>query len=308
MTDSLRSSALAEVTSGQFDPELEEQVRFVRPLWLPGVEIMHARSCRLWKVWHETYTLCLIHGFSDTCVDGVSRWRYRGSQHASSAGQVMLMQPGEAHVTEHIEHRVGHFDVFMIDVQRVDEMAGELGLRTPVHLSVAASRDPDVCGALARLTRAVRQLDPLACQQRLVDALVTVLRCCGERTAGAPPAMSSFQVRRACEYIRACYASGFSLDDLAAACGASKSSICHTLPRQLGVTPGELRSLVRVHHAKEMLARGCPPSEVAALIGFADQPQLTRHFKRYWGVTPARYARMTRQAVSAIRPAAVAAG
>jgi AraC-like DNA-binding protein len=39
-----------------------------------------------------------------------------------------------------------------------------------------------------------------------------------------------------------------------------------------------------------MLARGDAAARVAAQCGFADQPHLTRTFKRAVGVTPARFA------------------
>jgi AraC-like DNA-binding protein len=52
---------------------------------------------------------------------------------------------------------------------------------------------------------------------------------------------------------------------------------------------------MRASRAKDLLARGVTPNEVAADTGFADQAQLTRHLKQWWGVTPARYARMVGQ-------------
>jgi AraC-like DNA-binding protein len=56
----------------------------------------------------------------------------------------------------------------------------------------------------------------------------------------------------------------------------------------------ELQTLIRVRRAKELLALGETAANVASRAGFADQAQLTRHFKRFWSVTPARYARMVR--------------
>jgi AraC-like DNA-binding protein len=94
------------------------------------------------------------------------------------------------------------------------------------------------------------------------------------------------------DFVEAHYAHSFNLDRLAHACHISKSSICHGLPRWLGVTPHELQMLVRVRRAKELLALCMTASNVASRTGFADQAQLTRHFKRLWGVTPGRYARM----------------
>jgi AraC-like DNA-binding protein len=48
---------------------------------------------------------------------------------------------------------------------------------------------------------------------------------------------------------------------------------------------------LRIARARALLAGGASPAAVAADCGFADQPHLTRTFKRVVGVTPARYAR-----------------
>ncbi len=60
---------------------------------------------------------------------------------------------------------------------------------------------------------------------------------------------------------------------------------------QTGVTPHAFQTNLRVEAARRMLAAGVPPAEVAAGCGFADQPHLTRVFKRAVGVSPGRYAR-----------------
>jgi AraC-like DNA-binding protein len=46
---------------------------------------------------------------------------------------------------------------------------------------------------------------------------------------------------------------------------------------------------LRIQRAKELLADGVRASAVAARVGLYDQSQLTRHFRRIVGTTPARY-------------------
>ncbi|MEN3302730.1 AraC family transcriptional regulator [Pseudonocardia sp.] len=46
----------------------------------------------------------------------------------------------------------------------------------------------------------------------------------------------------------------------------------------------------RVDPARRLLLAGTRPADVAPLVGFSDQPHLTRHFTRMPGATPARYA------------------
>jgi AraC-like DNA-binding protein len=58
---------------------------------------------------------------------------------------------------------------------------------------------------------------------------------------------------------------------------------------------------LRLFRAKQQLASGERPAEVAAAVGLVDQAHLTRRFARMYGVTPARY-----QAQLRTRPASQA--
>jgi AraC-like DNA-binding protein len=79
------------------------------------------------------------------------------------------------------------------------------------------------------------------------------------------------------------------LDDLADHAGLDKFHLCRTFRAQIGMPPHAYLTHLRVARAKELLLRGVRASEVAPLVGFYDQAQLTRHFRRLVGTTPARY-------------------
>jgi AraC-like DNA-binding protein len=59
---------------------------------------------------------------------------------------------------------------------------------------------------------------------------------------------------------------------------------------QTGLTPHAFQTNVRIARARAMLSGGEPIARVAAACGFADQPHLTRTFRRAVGVTPGRFA------------------
>jgi AraC-like DNA-binding protein len=61
--------------------------------------------------------------------------------------------------------------------------------------------------------------------------------------------------------------------------------------REFGIAPHQYLLSRRLDHARGLLLDGMPPSLVAAVTGFYDQPHLTRHFKRFLGISPGRYAR-----------------
>ena len=59
----------------------------------------------------------------------------------------------------------------------------------------------------------------------------------------------------------------------------------------LGMTPKRFAQIQRSCRAVDLLARGVPPAAVAAELGYADQPHLTRSLKIIMGRTPGELAR-----------------
>jgi AraC-like DNA-binding protein len=75
--------------------------------------------------------------------------------------------------------------------------------------------------------------------------------------------------------------------------GLSRFELVRRFGAQIGLTPHAYQTNLRVARARALLAAGIPPAAVAAECGFADQPHLTRTFRRAVGVTPGRYAAAT---------------
>ena len=101
-------------------------------------------------------------------------------------------------------------------------------------------------------------------------------------------------VRRAVEYIRARRCESVTLDALAAHAEVDKFHLCRAFRARIGMPPHAYLTHLRIARAKALLLRGVRASDVAPLVGFYDQAQLTRHFRRLVGTTPARYASSTR--------------
>jgi len=106
-------------------------------------------------------------------------------------------------------------------------------------------------------------------------------------SVAAPP--TPHPIRRALELLRARFAEPVTLDELAAEVGLDKFHLCHAFRAQLGIPPYAYVIQLRIARAKALLAAGAKPSDVAGQVGFYDQSQLSRHFRRIVGVTPGRY-------------------
>jgi AraC-like DNA-binding protein len=107
---------------------------------------------------------------------------------------------------------------------------------------------------------------------------------------GRDPARRRDRARpRATEYLREHLADAVPLDDLAVHAGLDKYHLCRAFRVQIGLPPRACLTGLRIARAKELLRRGVRASEVAPRVGIYDQAQLTRHFRRPVGTTPARY-------------------
>jgi AraC-like DNA-binding protein len=98
-------------------------------------------------------------------------------------------------------------------------------------------------------------------------------------------------VRRARAHLAERWGERVALIDLAAVAGLSRFELVRQFRAHTGLTPHAFQLDLRIARARGLLVAGTPVAEVAAVCGFADQPHLTRTFKRAVGVPPGRYAR-----------------
>ena len=92
---------------------------------------------------------------------------------------------------------------------------------------------------------------------------------------------------------------------LRAAMGLSERSLQRLTRRRLGLTPRWLVQRRRLHEAAERLRhQDTTLAEVAAELGYADQPHLTRDFKALTGMTPGEFAARHRTGGNRSGPAA----
>jgi len=107
------------------------------------------------------------------------------------------------------------------------------------------------------------------------------------RAAAVPPG-----IRRAIQCLEADFADDLSLAQLADKAQMSRSHFALTFRQLTGNTPHQYLLLVRLNHARKLMAQGNPAlslAEIAAASGFCDQAHLNRHFRRFFGTTPATF-------------------
>jgi len=103
---------------------------------------------------------------------------------------------------------------------------------------------------------------------------------------------SNAHVHKALEFIAREYREAISLSHVAAHVGLSSCRLAHLVKAFTGKTVLEVIRQVRLRRAQELLDRTEKTCvEIAYEVGFGDQSYFIQHFKRFAGMTPARYRR-----------------
>jgi AraC-like DNA-binding protein len=239
---------------------------------LPGLRAVRATIAALHTGMKEHYGVGRIE-------QGDSEWMGGGRIWRSAPGCILVKQPGDVH-RDLARHGPTTFTTVTLPTDQVAQVQDEGravalaqleandGRAAPFHRLIDA-----VCAGVDRLSLEVAVAEA-------VSALAVISR--------AHPDYSR-PVRRAMEYIRERLCDAITLDDLADYADLDKFHLCRAFRAQIGMPPHKYLTHLRIARAKKLLLGGVRASDVAPLVGLYDQAQLTRHFRRLVGTTPARY-------------------
>jgi AraC-like DNA-binding protein len=107
--------------------------------------------------------------------------------------------------------------------------------------------------------------------------------------------LAHWQERRAKDMLMANLDGKVGLDELARACGLSRSHFARAFKVAAGMPPLQWLLMQRIEKAKNMLLNSpLPIEDIAHQCGFADQSHFTRAFQKSLGVTPGLWRRLRR--------------
>jgi len=266
-----------------------EYSTYFRPEGLDGIEALHARFVRhaYRPHSHPTWTVAMVER-------GAARFDLDATKQRAAQGELFVLEPDAVHTGMAAVPEGWAYKVLYIEPQLVhdwDERDGS----APRAARWVVFRDLALRGALER-AHAALAADPsgdLAVEEAVLAA-VTALRPHlrpGHRGREHKDRAEHAAVRRARRHLSEQWDQRVTLAELAAVAGLSRFELVRRFGDQNGVSPHAFQTNLRVDHARALLASGLAPAEVAAACGFADQPHLTRVFKRAVGVSPGRYAR-----------------
>ncbi len=265
-------------STARHDPN---HARLLRIPQLPGLELLQARfvSYTFDRHTHDAFAIGVID-------EGAATLWCRGSTVVAPRGSVLFVPPGEVHTGG--RHRdaalVGYRLVYAsADWLAVAASDSRLATAPPMPRDHVID-DPVLRAEHRRLCASL--LDPSCSDLEREERVVTIL---GRFVADRDPPRATPAATRARDYLHAHAADSVSLLTLAALVGQSPSQLIRVFRRSFGFTPHAYQTQRRIEIAKDLLAQGGAPADVAAQAGFADQSHLNLHFKRRVGVTPAAY-------------------
>ena len=235
---------------------------------------------------HETYGVGLT-------VWGVQSFHYRGSLRTSRAGQVMVLHPDEAH-DGHAGAEAG-FGYHMLYVDPTAVSAALDGAGPPFVPEVVADD-----AAMAELLREAfaefpQPLEPLAVDA-IVERLAHRLAARGDGGKAVRPGTTAHRaVNRAREFLAAEAHRTVGSEELEKVTGLDRFALARHFRAASGTSPHRFQVGQRLARAQAMIAAGTPLSEAAVATGFADQSHMTRHFVARFGLTPGRWAGLSRR-------------
>jgi AraC family transcriptional regulator len=186
-----------------------------------------------------------------------------------------------------------HCLCFTFPIRTLDESTEDLLYRFELgHQARLALSDPVIEALGAALLPVMAH--PEKASRLFVDHVLFALRAHVASRFGAgvdrftqPGGLTSWQVRRASEFIDANLAGDISLADVARECQLSVAQFARSFRRSTGRPPHRYLTERRVERAQNLLLHSdLPLAEVAVRCGFADQSHFTKVFRRLVGVSP----------------------
>lgn len=234
---------------------------------------------------HETYAVGLT-------LWGAQSFHYRGDLRTSSAGQVMVIHPDEAHdghagVDEGFAYRMLYIDPGAVSTA--------LGSAATPFVPDVVSDDPALAGLLKEaFADFPRPLEPIAADAIIGHVAELLSARCDSTARPRKVSTAHRAVERARDFLIAEAPRVVASQELEQVSGFDRFALARHFRAAYGTSPHRFQVGRRLARAQYMIARGTALSEVAAATGFADQSHLTRHFAARFGLTPGRWAALSR--------------
>jgi AraC-like DNA-binding protein len=268
----------------------KRQIRFMRVKDLPGVELYQGIEVTQLTSRHVHLVFALTIGEAGVGIHQTTKGNF-----VVTPGNIILTNYGESHSSETPAGFKFSSRTIRIDQALLERLLSQITGHNldRICLPQPVINDKDLALSLLHLHSVLStSTDKLEKECRILDVLAELY---AHHVLKEPVSQLSRHeyapVRHVCEYIKDCYFSNISLNELAGIAGFSPFYLTKVFTKQIGVSPHEYHLQIRLKKATDLLALGKSPAEVAFEVGFCDQSHFYKAFKKKFGVTPGQYER-----------------
>ena len=236
---------------------------------------------------HDTYAIGLT-------LSGVQRFWFRGATHVSLPGEVQVLHPDEPHDGYAGTEAGFGYRLLYVEPAEIFEAIRQMGVPSPALPFVCdpVVQSPELANAIR--TAFVDGAEPLAHDDvvlRLAEGLLAAdlaaARIAKPRRIDVPA------IARARQFLDAETGRIVRSEELERVAGLTRFELARQFRIAFGTSPYRYSLMRRLAATRGTLATGRPPADIALDAGFADQAHFTRMFAAAYGMTPARYARLS---------------
>ncbi len=237
--------------------------------------------------WHDSYLIGVTE-------QGVQQFNCRRQKHSSTPGKVFLLEPGEIHDGNAPNEAGFTYQMLYLQPQWLE---GELNLLfedTPssyrISFESTLASDARLAQATLDAFQMLHQDEFSMVRQAAIDTLLhQMTRHTQWRKKQDQELRISWVAQRARDYLHAHLQQDIGLKDLVSVTGVDRFRLTRAFKAAFGMAPHTYLVQLRLTKARQLLAQGCTPKQVAADLCFADQSHLGRWFRRAYRLTPGHY-------------------
>lgn len=205
-----------------------------------------------------------------------------------------MLEPGEIHDGDAPSEEGFTYQMLYIEQAWLDKALAGLFENAPgdARLSFASTltHNPVLARSIAQAFQCLHQGELRMVRQATLDNLLTELtRQLHWRSRSLPDPRQPLVAHRARDFMHAHGNEDIGLDDLAQITGVDRFRLTRAFKQAYGLSPHAYLVQWRLAQARQRLAAGELPAEVASALGFADQSHLGRWFQRAYRLTPSDY-------------------
>ncbi len=247
--------------------------------------LINRQECEVWRPnGRQDYQLLYIHA-------GQAFFEADGQMRAVQSGSIVLYQPKEP---QHYYYVLpDHPDIYWLHFTGAEakQTLAAFDLFDKRIFSVGI-RD-EYCALFDRIVQELQLKHPF--YSELADAYFRELLCLMSREAtgkadGRVPRTEV--VEEAVRLFHTQFNRPFSVAEYAEDCGLSACWFTRQFTRQMGVSPQQYLTDVRISKARELLTSPGSISEIGAIVGYQDPLYFSRIFKKHTGYSPRAYQKM----------------